>query len=259
MPATARATSRPSPAALESRPAESKLRRVEEARREIQRRIIHLEMMPGETFTEGDLAASLGMSKTPVREALNLLSVDGYVAVAPRIGYRVTSVTLRDVQDLFELRELLETEATVLAARRRLSAADVAKLESLAESRSASDLSAFLADNTAFHAHIARCSGNGMLAQMVEHVLLQHERLFRLTSQLIERSEDMVHEHHDLVAALVAGDEQAARKCVLEQLKHAQNMVFQALMSSESILDARIVIAEPLRLTLPNNPTPVTG
>jgi DNA-binding GntR family transcriptional regulator len=213
-------------------------------------------MMPGETFTEGDLATSLGMSKTPVREALNLLSVDGYVAVAPRSGYRVSPVTLRDVQDLFELRELLETEATGLAARRRLSAEDVAKLESLAESRSANDLSAFLADNTAFHAHIARCSGNGMLAQMLEQVLLQHERLFRLTSQLSERSEDMVHEHHDLVAALVAGDEPAARKCVLDQLKQAQSLVFQALMSSESILDARIVVAEPMRLIMPTPPAP---
>jgi DNA-binding GntR family transcriptional regulator len=229
---------------------------VEEARREIQRRIIYLEMMPGETFTEGDLAASLEMSKTPVREALNLLSVDGYVAVAPRIGYRVSPVTLRDVQDLFELRELLETEATALAARRRLSAEDVGKLEALADSRSAKDLSAFLADNTAFHTHIARCSGNAMLAQLVEDVLLQHERLFRLTSKLTERSEDMVHEHRDLVAALVAGDEQAARQCVLEQLKHAQNLVFQALMSSESILDARIVLADPMRLTFANTPVP---
>lgn len=249
MPASARVSAPGRTTAVDSTAETSKLRRVETARREIQRRIIHLEMSPGETFTEGDLASSLGMSKTPVREALNLLSADGYVAVAPRIGYRVAPVTLRDVQDLFELRELLEGEATALAARRRLAPDDVKTLHKLAESRSADDIDAFLADNTAFHTHIARCSGNGMLAQMVEHVLLQHERLFRLTSRLTERSEDMVHEHHDLVETLIAGDEKAARACVLEQLKQAQDMVFQALMSSESILDARIVVAEPMRLT----------
>jgi DNA-binding GntR family transcriptional regulator len=249
MPATARVSVQGRTGTVASTADTSKLRRVETARREIQRRIIHLEMSPGETFTEGDLATSLGMSKTPVREALNLLSADGYVAVAPRIGYRVAPVTLRDVQDLFELRELLEAEATALAARRRLAPEDVATLKKLAESRSADDIDAFLADNTAFHTHIARCSGNGMLAQMVEHVLLQHERLFRLTSRLTERSEDMVHEHHDLIETLIAGDEKAARACVIEQLEQAQHMVFHALMSSESILDARIVVSEPMRLT----------
>jgi DNA-binding GntR family transcriptional regulator len=249
MPATARVSVQGRTGTVDSTADTSKLRRVETARREIQRRIIHLEMSPGETFTEGDLATSLGMSKTPVREALNLLSADGYVAVAPRIGYRVAPVTLRDVQDLFELRELLEAEATALAARRRLAPEDVATLKKLAESRSADDIDAFLADNTAFHTHIARCSGNGMLAQMVEHVLLQHERLFRLTSRLTERSEDMVHEHHDLIETLIAGDEKAARACVIEQLEQAQDMVFHALMSSESILDARIVVSEPMRLT----------
>ena len=223
--------------------------RVEQARREIQRRIVHLEMAPGETFTEGDLAAALGMSKTPIREALSLLSMDGYVAVAPRIGYQVTPVTMRDVQDLFELRELLETEATAMAARRRLSDADVATLEKLAESRSADDLSAFLSDNTAFHTHIANCSGNSRLAQMVGQVLLQHERLFRLTVQLSERSEEMVHEHHDLVAALAVGDEVAARASVVDQLARARELVYSALMSSQSILDTSIVVSEPMRLT----------
>src|SRR5262249_37093509 len=80
-------------------------------------RLIELKMPPGVTFTEAALASDLGISKTPVREALGRLRLEGLVEVAARSGYRVTPVTLKDAHDLFAVRLILETEAASLAAK----------------------------------------------------------------------------------------------------------------------------------------------
>ncbi|MET7301902.1 GntR family transcriptional regulator [Embleya sp. NPDC005575] len=89
------------------------------AREAIRGRILRLEMPPGTVFSEGDLATALGMGKTPVREALNLLIHESLVAVAPHSGYLVMPVTLRDIRELLELRLTVETLAARLAAGRR--------------------------------------------------------------------------------------------------------------------------------------------
>ncbi|MFI6584279.1 GntR family transcriptional regulator [Embleya sp. NPDC050493] len=89
------------------------------ARETIRGRILRLEMLPGTVFSEGDLATALDMGKTPVREALNLLTHEGLVAVAPHSGYLVMPVTLRDIRELLELRLTIETLAARLAAGRR--------------------------------------------------------------------------------------------------------------------------------------------
>ncbi|MYS87628.1 GntR family transcriptional regulator [Embleya scabrispora] len=89
------------------------------AREAIRGRILRLEMAPGTVFSEGDLATALGMGKTPVREALNLLIHESLVAVAPHSGYLVMPVTLRDIRELLELRLTVETLAARLAAGRR--------------------------------------------------------------------------------------------------------------------------------------------
>src|SRR5918999_630461 len=73
-------------------------------------------LRPGTQIFEGELAARYGTSKTPVREALNLLGQEGLVQVLPRRGYLVAPITLRDVQEVFQLRLLLETAAAELAA-----------------------------------------------------------------------------------------------------------------------------------------------
>ena len=80
------------------------LTHTEQAYETIKRRIIQLELPPGSQFTEGQLAAIGGTSKTPVREALVRLQRDGLVDALPRSGYRVAPVTLKDTRDLCEFR-----------------------------------------------------------------------------------------------------------------------------------------------------------
>ena len=79
--------------------------------------ILSWAIKPGDLLVEARLAKEYNVSKTPVREALGLLSLEGFIEVIPRIGYRVTEVTPRDVHEVFALRTLLETEGVALAAK----------------------------------------------------------------------------------------------------------------------------------------------
>jgi DNA-binding GntR family transcriptional regulator len=218
--------------------------RFDAALEEIHNRIVHLELAPGSVFTEGELAADLGMSKTPVREALQVLGFLGLVEAAPRRGYRVAPITIRHTRELFDLRELIEGEAAAEAARRPPDNGQLAELNRLAEARADPDdpasIGRFLDDNLSFHAGVAAASGNRRLERLVRQMLFEQERLFHLSLRLTNRTEEMVHEHHDLLAALIDGEPDRARSVAVEQVGAARRMVLDALLSSAAILEANV-------------------
>ena len=89
----------------------------ERIRSMIRRQIIRAELRPGQIFTEPDLAREYGVSKTPVREALQMLTVEGLVNVLPRKGYMVRSLSFHDVREVMDLRLILEPPLAAAAAR----------------------------------------------------------------------------------------------------------------------------------------------
>jgi DNA-binding GntR family transcriptional regulator len=102
---------------------------MQRAYRTLKRQVIELERPPGAGFTEPEVARSLGLSKTPVREALARLHREGLVSPMPRAGYVVSPVTLRDVADLCDMRILLQSEAAFLCAGRRLAPESLGRLQ----------------------------------------------------------------------------------------------------------------------------------
>src|SRR5690606_35911694 len=82
----------------------------------LKQRIVTGELAPGAWVSEGDLTELLGMSKTPVREALAVLRRQGWISATPRSGYRVRSVTVRETRDLLDLQSVLEPMAAAKAA-----------------------------------------------------------------------------------------------------------------------------------------------
>jgi DNA-binding GntR family transcriptional regulator len=211
----------------------------------IKRRIIELELAPGAPFTEGELAAELGLSKTPVREALARLRQENLVEAVARSGYRVTPVTVKQARDLFQLRTLLEGEAAAIAAERGVDLTALQKLEKLVttsyDRKDRSSITTFLRANTRFHVTLASLGGNDALAATLQQVLEQLERLFHLGLAVRSRGSEMIHEHRELLAAVKSGDAETARKISIEQANTAQLMVLDALLSSDSIESASIV------------------
>jgi DNA-binding GntR family transcriptional regulator len=223
--------------------------RTDEAYQVIKRQIIELQLAPGASFTEGELAVALDLSKTPVREALVRLRQERLVDAVARSGYRVAEVTVKHARDLLQLRTLLEVEAAGTAAERGADVELLRELQQLAresyDSTDRNSIARFMRQNTRFHVLLAQLGGNDALATMLEQVMEQLERLFHLGLALRSRGDEIVHEHGELLKAIKAGDADSARRIAAEQTSASQLMVLNALLSSEAILSANINGAGP--------------
>lgn len=219
--------------------------RFEAAYLELKRRILTLELAPREAFTESEVAAVLGTSKSPVREALARLRRDGLVESAPRSGYRVSPMTVKDARDLFNLRTILEAEAAALAARQ--GGDDLEHLRELDElcrghydPADRASIARFLAVNAEFHIGVARLAGNRKLTDALASSIEQLERYMQLALSLVLRAEEIVHEHRDLLTAIMSGDHERARQVALAQAQSSHRMVLEALLSSEVVQETNL-------------------
>lgn len=201
-------------------------------------------LQPGALLTEANLAKSHGLGRAGVRWALGRLSQDGLVTVIPRHGYVVAPIAIKRVNELFTIRQIIEPAAAELAA----SCVDVSEIHRLdglcrqaryqIHDRESSQR--FLELNTEFHVAIARATGNDWLVRILSSLLDESERMFHLGLMLRDRSEEMYHEHEDLVEALSRGDGKAAALIASTQIEAARQMVVSALVSSEDLADINV-------------------
>lgn len=205
--------------------------------------IICCVIAPGAEISEAQLCAHFRLGKAPVRMALTRLAHDGLVRAIPRRGYMVSPVTLKDIQDVFELRLMLEPSAVRMAAGR----VDAQRLRALDDvcragyhPGDARSISRFLEANKAFHVAIAHATGNARLADAVEHLLDEMTRLLHLGLGLRNRSQEMQHEHRALMKALVRGDGATAESICRDQIEAARGMVLSAILTSSSVMNLPI-------------------
>ena len=152
------------------RPSRSSLK--EEVYEAVRRDIMDGTFPPGDLLKERELAEKYGVSKTPVREALSLLEQDELLRAIPRAGYMVTQLTLRDLQEVHQLRVTLEA----MAARRAAESITDEELEELERLTSTSDPEEARLFNRQFHSVVARASGNSRLVKMIEQLLDDTDR-----------------------------------------------------------------------------------
>ena len=200
---------------------------------------------PGSDVSEAQLSTHYRLGKAPVRVALTRLAHEGLVRAIPRRGYVVTPITLRNIQDVFELRLMLEPSAARMAAGKT----DMNRLRSLDEiccagyePGDARSISRFLDANKEFHVTIAQATGNARLATAVEQLLDEMTRLLHLGLGLRNRSSELRHEHRALLKALARGDGEAAERESRQQIEGARDMVLSAVMTSKSILNIAITM-----------------
>lgn len=205
--------------------------------------IISCTIAPGTEISEAQLCAQYRLGKAPVRMALSRLAHDGLVRAIPRRGYMVTAITLKDIQDVFELRLMLEPAAARMAAGRvnaqRLRTLDEACRAGY-QSGDVKSISRFLDANKAFHVAIAQAAGNLRLANTIEQLLDEMTRLLHLGLGLRNRSQEMQHEHRTLVKALVRGDGGTAERICRDQIESTRNMVLSAILTNSSVMNLAI-------------------
>ncbi len=235
-----RSRARAGVAGLDASPGPSLSRKTYER---IKEDIITCALPPGVEISEASLANRYDTGKAPIRWALATLAKESLVTPRPRRGYIVAPVTLQDVRNLFDLRLLLEPHAAGVAAG-RVDAERLRALEGVCEAgyKPGDRMSEanFLRANKTFHVAIARASGNQRLAAVLEAILEEMERLFHLGLSLRNRSDEMHHEHTELLEALIEGDGRKAEKAMVQQIKAAYDMVFKALVDSTQLKTANI-------------------
>jgi DNA-binding GntR family transcriptional regulator len=188
---------------------------VARAHAEIRRRILDNEYEAGFRATEPEIAKALGMSRTPVREALIRLEKEGLVEVVPRRGMRVVPLSPADMREIYELLTALETEAAGLAARRRPSREDLAPLAAavadMGRALRRGRLAEWAKADERFHRALLDLGGNRRLAALASTVWDQVHRARLVTLPQRPRPWQSNREHRQLLAALRRGHEARAR------------------------------------------------
>lgn len=201
---------------------------------QLKREILTCELPPGSSLYEGQLAERLAVSKTPVRDALGMLAHEGFVTVQPRQGYRVADITLSDVQEVFQMRLLLEPAAAELAAE-RATAEQLKRLQNLAEESyvygDVPTYEEFVVKNREFHVLLAEASGNGRLAAALRNLLEEMQRLFLFGLDIRDSAQEQIHEHRELVDALLKGNHHMARDIATRQIETSRKRVLEALLT----------------------------
>lgn len=201
---------RPKP--LESVPAGSSL--VESAYRSLRQRILDNVWPPGYRALEQELALELGMSRTPVREALSRLQREGLVEVIPRHGMSVLPVSADDMRDIYEMLTALESMAAELAVRRKPSEAKLKPLlvasRDMGRALQADDLDAWAAADERFHSHLVALSGNRLLIDAVQNCWDRAHRARMVTLRMRPKPTHSTREHMDVVEKIRDGDARGA-------------------------------------------------
>jgi len=203
--------------------------------------ILHGELAPGLRLGEVEVAARLGVSRTPVREALTRLAAEGLVEISPNRGARVASWSVAELEGVFDLRSAIEPRLTALAVP-RAGADDVATLDGLAREMQrvgapgpAQDLDAIVPLNREFHGRLVALADHPALATALAgaiHAPIVLRNFHAYDDASLGRS--LAH-HREIVAAVRAGDPVWARAVMTAHIHNARAVMVRAARGAEDL------------------------
>jgi DNA-binding GntR family transcriptional regulator len=182
----------------------------------------------GVVYSAAQFAEMLGVSRTPVREALLQLVTEGFLEVIKQEGYKLRRFTEKEIRDLFETRRLLETYAAEKVTG-TLTEADArhlkATLKGMASLAAEGDVAGFLETDRAFHMAIIGKLNNGMLTSIMDTIRGQITLFAAKAVSHKGRSDEILREHGAILAALCGKDPKKAVRVVVEHLKTTEAYV----------------------------------
>ena len=189
---------------------------VDQAYQQIRRRILDNVWPPGYQALEQEVALALGMSRTPVREAMLRLQSEGLVEVVPRHGMRVLPVSPTDMREIYEILAALECMASEILAQRKPTETELKPLieatKAMDKALKRDDLDAWAAADEHFHAQLIDLAGNRQLQQTVLNYWDRAHRARMFSLRLRPKPVNSTKEHMALVERLRAGDAEGAAK-----------------------------------------------
>lgn len=187
--------------------------------------ILRGELKPGERLMEIQLANKLGVSRTPIREAIRKLELEGLVLMIPRRGAEVAEITEKSLRDVLEVRRALE-ELSVQLACRRIEAEQIEELKEAAKefevALKSGDVTAYAEADVKFHDIIYCATDNQRLIQLLYNL---REQMYRYRVEYLKREEvheQILDEHNHIIEMIEKRDEERAVAAVCQ---HIDNQV----------------------------------
>ena len=203
--------------------------------RTLRQAILRGELKPGERLMEIRLANQLGVSRTPIREAIRMLELDGLVIMVPRKGAQVAQITEKDLNDVLEVRLGLEELAVKLACQ-RITEGELQKLyqasrsfEQMLETTETDDLQKLAKADVAFHDVIYQATNNERLIQLLNNL---REQMYRYRIEYlkdVKSRRSLVEEHDALYERMKNRDLAGAQKMIREHIERQQESIMQTV------------------------------
>lgn len=198
--------------------------------------ILKGDLKPGERLMELQLAAQLGVSRTPIREAIRMLEQEGLAVTVPRKGAEVAKMTLKGMEDVLEIREALDILACQLACVRITEE----QLETLAEKKKAfedslksGNVKAIAETDVAFHDVIYDATGNPKLVNMLNNL---REQIYRYRVEYLKKAENypkLISEHNAIYDSLANRNQEEATNSIREHVKNQAIAVKEVIIQQE--------------------------
>lgn len=195
---------------------------------ELRNLILSGEIKPGTRMMEIELADSMGVSRTPIREAIRKLEKEGLVTIEPRKGAYVFTISMNDIVNILQIRGTLEGLAATLAAT-RIKEIELMKLKEASQAFDRAveegNTKEMISNDTLFHHIIVEASGNDLLIKMVtdlQEIVLRFRYLYYKD---FKRAEKMPPEHANILRAIETGSGETARSAAEFHINSLRDMI----------------------------------
>lgn len=192
---------------------------------ELRSAIFENKLQPGDRLVENIIATSMGISRTPVREALRQLEIEGLAINIPRKGTLVKGISIEDATEIYDLREVLEGLAVRLACL-NISRVEIRRLKeiliSMEDNISDIDYTDYIKAHREFNSIILNVSKNKRLIEKLEHIYEYLKSLRKISLTNVERRKTALIEHKKIVEAITEGDEILAEKEARDHVVNAK-------------------------------------
>jgi DNA-binding GntR family transcriptional regulator len=204
----------------------------QQAYQRLRDKIITLQLAPGALVNEAGLMQELRLGRTPIREALQRLACEGLIVLRPRRGAFVASLSIMDLQQIFEVRRMVEGYAAALAAERATDA-DVATMRAILDQLDQADeqdnTQAYIDIDRAFHRSLARSTHNRFLENTLSRLYNLNLRLWYLALDKIGPMREAIEEHRRILDAIEQRDSRLAEAVIQEHITSFQTRIREIL------------------------------
>ncbi|MFY9568790.1 MAG: GntR family transcriptional regulator [Acetivibrionales bacterium] len=199
--------------------------------------IIVGELKPGQRLMEVQVAEKMGVSRTPVREAIRKLELEGLVEMLPRKGAHVAELSVKDIMDVLEVRATLDGLATSLSAT-RITDDEKKELRHLLDQFinyvEKENLQGSIKKDVEFHDVIYRSSRNDKLIQISNNLREQIQRFRIVYIKDYSSSRELIREHTEIYEAIIAGNPETAMEAARRHIKNQEETIIRSLKRNET-------------------------